>query len=365
MKVYTEKTLNRKLLLNYTEEKKKNYTVEDEIFDESELGADEVLVKINSCSLPDSQHPLLKKIQSLDNALPIGQDISGSIIAVGKDVQTFEIEDQVTGVIPANSGECGCANYCRISHYDIVKKAENVSHVDACSGIGDSVKAYTALFYQAKIQSGETLLILDACTGYGTIANQLAQYWGAKVIVVGSTDEEIAFLQNLEPPASQVVDLRNKRRSLASICLEETGGLGVDCILDNKVELYSEEYLDTLQTSKKSKKILPTKFEVISSLAVGGRWVTQQHNLQLDPPDSELLMLKCASLHFLFEQSWSLSRSAHGRYLHILNDIMKKMSKGVLRPTVHHTVLFDDCLSCLQNDDNEENTIGKIVVKTS
>ena len=39
-----------------------------------------------------------------------------------------------------------------------------MSHVDASSGIGDSVKAYTALFYQAKIQSGETVLILDACT---------------------------------------------------------------------------------------------------------------------------------------------------------------------------------------------------------
>ena len=45
-----------------------------------------------------------------------------------------------------------------------MRKPENVSHVDAACAIGDSIKAYTALFYQAKIQSGETILIMDACS---------------------------------------------------------------------------------------------------------------------------------------------------------------------------------------------------------
>ena len=47
------------------------------------------------------------------------------------------------------------------------------------------------------------------------------------------------------------------------------------------VQLYSEEYLDTLQTSKKPQRFLPPKFEIIASLGVGGRWVTQQHDLQV------------------------------------------------------------------------------------
>ncbi len=33
--------------------------------------------------------------------------------------------------------------------------------------------------------------------------------------------------------AAQVIDLRFKKHSLVSICLEETGGLGIDCIIDN------------------------------------------------------------------------------------------------------------------------------------
>ena len=31
----------------------------------------------------------------------------------------------------------------------------------------------------------------------------------------------------------QVIDLRNKRKGIVSVCLEETGGLGVDCFLDD------------------------------------------------------------------------------------------------------------------------------------
>jgi len=45
-----------------------------------------------------------------------------------------------------------------------VRKSDKVSHVDAACGIGDAIKAYTALFYQAKVASGETVLIADACT---------------------------------------------------------------------------------------------------------------------------------------------------------------------------------------------------------
>ena len=56
--------------------------------------------------------------------------------------------------------------YVETNHFFLticsVAKPEVVSHVDAACGVGNSVKAYTALFYQAKIQSGETILILDA-----------------------------------------------------------------------------------------------------------------------------------------------------------------------------------------------------------
>lgn len=357
--------LNKKLVLTYGDKKEKQYAVKEELNEDNELKEHEVKIKVNSCALSHSPYHRLKKLDETDESFPVGRDISGVIVQVGKKVTTFQLEDEVSGVIPANSKSSGCGFYCIMSEYDIVKKPDKVSHVDAASGIGDSVKAYTALFYQAKIASGESVLITDACSGYGIIANQLAQYWGAKVIVAGSTDEEMTFLKSLSPLASKVIDLRNQRQSLVDVCLQETGGLGVDCVLDNKVELYSEEFLDSVQQRKGgSQKVLPKKHDVISCLGVAGRWVTQQHDLQLDPPDSELLTLKCASVCFLFEDSWTLSRTAQGRYIHILNDVMTKMASGDIRPTVHHTILFDDCLSSLQESDSGNATnIGKTVVK--
>jgi len=81
--------------------------------------------------------------------------------------------------------------------------------------------------------------------------------------------------------------------------LQETGGTGVDCVLE------------TLEGSEASKF---GKHEIVSSLAAGGRWATTHKNLQLDPPHSHLLFLKGASLCFLFPQIWLLSSSQLGRY---------------------------------------------------
>ena len=46
------------------------------------------------------------------------------------------------------------------------------------------------------------------------------------------------------------------------------------------VEMYSEEFCDSLGISKRN-RLLPSKHDVISCLAVGGRWITAQHDLQV------------------------------------------------------------------------------------
>ena len=44
------------------------------------------------------------------------------------------------------------------------------------------------------------------------------------------------------------------------------------------VELYSEEFQETLSTKQ---GLFPAKNDILSSLAVGGRWITTQSNLQV------------------------------------------------------------------------------------
>lgn len=46
----------------------------------------------------------------------------------------------------------------------LVQKPEKVDHIDAAGCIGDVIKAYTALHYQARVCSGETVLILNGAS---------------------------------------------------------------------------------------------------------------------------------------------------------------------------------------------------------
>ena len=85
------------------------------------------------------------------------------------------------------------------------------------------------------------------------------------------------------------------------------------------------------ETSKPLTRFSPTKNQLIKCLAVGGQWVTSQPKLQLDPPDSHLLMMKGASLHFLYEPVWQLSGARQGDYLHILQSTMAKLEDGTLK----------------------------------
>ena len=76
---------------------------------------------------------------------------------------------------------------------------------------------------------------------------------------------------------------------------------------------------------------LPTKHQLISCLAARGHWVTTQPCLQLDPPDSQQLMLKGASLHFLFEPAWLLSGAHQGDFLHMLKNVLNRLEDNTFK----------------------------------
>ncbi len=75
----------------------------------------------------------------------------------------------------------------------------------------------------------------------------------------------------------------------------------------------------------------PRKHQLISCLATRGQWVTREPALQLDPPDSQLLLMKGASLHFLFEPGWTLSGANQGDYLDMLTSIAARLEDGTLK----------------------------------
>ncbi|XP_010209879.1 PREDICTED: quinone oxidoreductase-like protein 1 isoform X4 [Tinamus guttatus] len=281
----------------------------------------DVKIQVRACALSWIDTKLLSELKLKKEFLPVGREISGVVLEVGRKVSFFQPEDEV-----------------------VVRKPEKVCWVEAAGTVRDGVRAYTALHYLSQVSPGKTVLVMDGASPFGTIAIQLAQHRGAKVISTAHSLEDKQYLERLRPPVegmrqplvARVIDVSSGKTDVAESCLEETGGLGVDIVLDAGVRLYSREDEPALKP-----QLLPHKHDIITLLGVGGHWITTEKHLQLDPPDSHSLFLKGATVSFLNDEIWNLSNIQQGKYLCILEDIMDKLSSNVVfRPQLDEPIPF-------------------------
>ncbi|KFV45477.1 Quinone oxidoreductase-like 1, partial [Gavia stellata] len=299
----------------------------------------DVKVQVRACALSWIDTKLLSEIKLEKEFLPVGREISGVVLEVGRKVTFFQPDDEVVGILPLDSEESGLCEVILVHEHYLVRKPEKVCWVEAAGTVRDGVRAYTALHYLSQVSPGKTVLVMDGASPFGTIAIQLAQHRGAKVISTAYSPEDKQYLERLRPPVARVIDVSTGKIDLAESCLEETGGLGVDIVLDTGVKLYRAE-----DESTSKSQLLPHKHDIITLLGVGGHWITTEKNLQLDPPDSHSLFLKGATVSFLNDEIWNLSNIQQGKYLYILlmipilEDIMEKLSSSIFRPQLDEPI---------------------------
>lgn len=151
----------------------------------------EVLIKVQAASVnPFDWHfmrgtPYLVRIQAgilkpKDNA--VGVDVSGVVVAVGKDVKEFQSGDEVFG-----SCNGAFAEYVSASEKGLVKKPDNLTFEQAASVPVAAFTALQGLRDKGQIQPGQRVLINGASGGVGTFAVQIAKSFGAEVTGVCST----------------------------------------------------------------------------------------------------------------------------------------------------------------------------------
>ncbi|XP_066517204.1 quinone oxidoreductase-like protein 1 isoform X2 [Hoplias malabaricus] len=296
----------------------------------SAIGNHQVKVQVKSCALSPVDVKLCEDLKLQREHIPVGREIAGVVLQVGPNVTFFQPDDEVVGILPLDAEVSGLCDVILIDEYNLVQKPEKVSWFEAAGAIKDGLRAYTALHTLSRMAVGHTLLVLDGASPFGLIAIQLAHYHGVKVLATAVSQEDQKLLEQLRPSVAKVIGVWDSKVDLVDSCLEETGGLGVDIVIDNRVLLYEEE--------PEVKMHLPHKHDIISILGVGGHWVTAEDNLQLDPPDSRNLFLKAASVSFLNEEVWDASRVRQGRYIHIMKDVVEKLSTGTFRPLVENPV---------------------------
>uniref|UniRef100_A0A3P8N5Y7 Enoyl reductase (ER) domain-containing protein n=1 Tax=Astatotilapia calliptera TaxID=8154 RepID=A0A3P8N5Y7_ASTCA len=298
------------------------------------LSSHQVRVQVKACGLSPLDLKLFRDVGMQRDLIPVGREVAGVVLQVGPKVTFFQPEDEVVGILPLDSSFSGLCEVIDTDEYYLVQKPEKLSSVCVAAALRDGLCAYTALHTHARMAAGHTLLVTDGASSFGLMCIQLACYHGAKVLTTSHSPQNHTFLEQLRPSVARVIPVYNSSSELLSAVMEETGGLGVDIVVDSGVHLHEGEE----EVESEEKKLLPHKHDIISVLGVGGHWVTSHQDLQLDPPDCRLLYLKSASVSFLNPEVWTASSSQQGRYLHILKDIVEKMSSGVLRPQPEEAV---------------------------
>ncbi|CAE1260658.1 unnamed protein product [Acanthosepion pharaonis] len=155
-------------------------------------GRNEVQVKVKACGLSSINFKFLEKLfqkyPEKRQRYIVGQDVAGIVTELGESVSTFKVGDAI-----------------------VVKKPEMLSFEDAACGIGDCIRAYTALHCLCRLSAGDTVLVIEGSTPFCSIVIQLALSWGAKVITTANTPEERKYItSNLPAVAPTFVDLEDK-----------------------------------------------------------------------------------------------------------------------------------------------------------
>ena len=174
-----------------------------------EPGPGECLVKVEAAGVGpwDGWIRAGKSVVPHPLPLTLGSDLSGVIVAVGPGVSDLRVEDQVYGV--TNPQFIGAyAEYAVANAAMVSRKPASLTYIEAASVPVVAVTAWQALFDQAQLKAGQTVLIHGAAGNVGAYAVQLARRADVRTIAIVAT-AEMSFVRSLG--ADTVIDYQTQR----------------------------------------------------------------------------------------------------------------------------------------------------------
>jgi NADPH:quinone reductase len=154
----------------------------------------------------------------------LGLEVAGEVVALGEGAEGFTIGDKVCGL--ANGG--GYAEFCALPATQALPWPRGYDAARAAALPETFFTVWANVFQMADLVEGEKILIHGGSSGIGTTAIQLARAFGAEVFVTAGAKDKCDACVSLG--ARRAINYREE--DFKAVVLEETGGRGVDVILD-------------------------------------------------------------------------------------------------------------------------------------
>ncbi len=208
-----------------------------------EPGPDEVLVEVRAAAINRADLYQRRGHYPVPPGWPEeipGLEMAGVAAEVGNRVRGTEPGDRVMALL----GGGGYAEKVCVHGDLLLPVPENLTFVEAAGVPEVFYTAYDALFRQVGLEMGERVLIHAAGGGVGTAALQLAGAGGAGRIFGTASGPKLEGIRELGLPLDEGIDYRS--RDFAEVVSEQTGGDGVDVILDVIGGEYWEQNMESL-----------------------------------------------------------------------------------------------------------------------
>jgi len=163
---------------------------------------------------------------SIDGGLPeLGMDFAGVVTAVGPDVTHHHVGDRVGGF-----SRNGCwATFVTCDAHLAVTLPPGLTDHQAVAVATATATAWYGLHDQARISSGDRVLIHSATGGVGQAAITIAHAAGAEIFATAGSEERRELLRNMG--IEHVYDSRSTE--FAEQIRRDTDGYGVDIVLNS------------------------------------------------------------------------------------------------------------------------------------
>lgn len=168
----------------------------------------------------------------------LGLECSGTIVSVGAAIGLDHIGEKVTALLSGG----GYAQKVAVPIGQVMTVPAGLSMIEAAALPEVTCTVWSNLDMTANLSEGEWLLVHGGGSGIGTAAIQIGRALGARIAVTAGSAEKLERCAHLGAD----VLINYHEQDFVEVVLKETGGRGVNVILDNMGASYLDRNVSAL-----------------------------------------------------------------------------------------------------------------------